>query len=254
MDTGLDYIRAMRQFVDWLDATDVTGWEAPRRWEKLFSVGRPQLSAGHARNGAAGDEIRTFTVDELETLYAAASDACRLYMLLALNCGWTQADIANLGPEHLDLKASPPYAHRGRGKTGTYARWHLWPETVTALKAATKRTRRKKGQPLLTTRRGTPLLRQNGGARTDMIALAWRRLRVSVGMTGPGMSLKHLRKTASQLVRDAAGKELSDVFLSHSDRTTGRHYNKFSDWSAMASALQKVRKKLQPLFDAAADS
>ena len=63
-----DYrIRAVRQFVDWLDASDATKWEAPRRWEKLFSVGCPQLPAGHARKGASGDEVRTFSVDELQT-------------------------------------------------------------------------------------------------------------------------------------------------------------------------------------------
>ena len=70
-------------------------------------------------------------------------------------------------------------------------------------------------------------------------------------MTDCGMSFKHLRKTASQLVRDVAGKELSDAFLCHSDRTTGRHYNKFADWSAMADALDKVREKLRPMFDVA---
>ena len=69
-------------------------------------------------------------------------------------------------------------------------------------------------------------------------------------MKGKGMSFKHLRKTASQFVRDIAGKELSEAFLCHSDRTTGRHYNKFSDWSTMTDALDKVRKKLQPMFDA----
>lgn len=96
-----------------------------------------------------------------------------------------------------------------------------------------------------------PLLRQDNGIKTDLIALAWRRLRMSVGMTGRGMSFKHLRKTASQLVRDLAGKELSEAFLCHSDRTTDRYYNKFSDWSAMADALDRVRKKLRPMFDAA---
>ena len=251
VDTALGCIRAMRQFVDWLDASDVTTWEAPRRWEELFSIGRPQLSAGHARKGAGGDEVRTFSVDELKDLHAAANDACRLYMLLALNCGWTQADIATLTAEHLKLKASPPYVHRDRGKTGIYGQWTLWPETIAALRTATKGTCRKKGQPLLTTKRGTSLLRQNNGAKTDIIALAWRRLRVSLDMTDCGMSFKHLWKTASQLVRDVAGKELSDAFLCHSDRTTGRHYNKFSDWSTMADALSKVRKKLRPIFDVA---
>jgi len=70
------------------------------------------------------------------------------------------------------------------------------------------------------------------------------------GLTDRGMSFKHLRKTASQLVRDVAGKELSEAFLCHSDRTTGRHYNKFSDWSTMADALDKVREKLRPMFAA----
>ena len=65
------------------------------------------------------------------------------------------------------------------------------------------------------------------------------------------MSFKHLRKTASQFVRDIAGKELSEAFLCHSDRTTGRHYNKFSDWSTLTDTLTKVRRKLQPMLDAA---
>ena len=171
VDTAMNYIRAMRQFVDWLDASDATKWEAPRRWEKLFAISRPQLSAGHARKGASGDEVRIFSVDELTTLYAKANDACRLYMLLALNCGWTQADIATLTAEHLKLRSSPPYAHRDRGKTGIYGRWRLWPETIAAIKAATKGTRRKKNETLLRTKRGTLLVRQAKGVKTDLIAL-----------------------------------------------------------------------------------
>ena len=247
-DTAVAYVRAMRHFCDWLDASNKIAWQAPRRWEKLFHVSRTQLIAGGNGVGTIGNEIRTFTVVELSTLYASADERVRLWMLLALNCGWTQIDIATMAREHLHLEDDPPYADRNRGKSGIYGRWYLWPETVAAIQTALKGAPRGKSVALLKNRRGNELLCANeNGAKTDAIAQAWRRLRQNVGFNERGMSFKHLRKTGSQMIRNIAGQELSEAYLAHSDRTTGKHYNKFSDWSSMADALAKLREGLDPM-------
>lgn len=246
-DTALAEIRALRLFIQWTVRTNKTDWRPAFDWRDLFS-GRAKVVAGERRKTLRTTR-REVTVTELATIYAHATlPRQKLYLLLGLNCGWTQVDISSLTGDMLHLGGPTPYLERTRSKTGVFGRWALWPETVSLLKAELLKNPRRKGELVLLTQDGKPVVWQGANSKTDSVALAWRRLLDRSGLAVP---YKYLRKTGSQLIRNIGGMELSEAFLAHSDQTTGDHYNAFRNWSKLDAAIMEMRQVLQPMFDAA---
>ena len=60
--------------------------------------------------------IKTLTADEVKGLLAAAVPRCRLLLLLGLNCGFTQSDIAGLRRQEVDLDEGVITHKRGKTK------------------------------------------------------------------------------------------------------------------------------------------
>jgi integrase len=75
---------------------------------------------------------RMFEPAEIHTLLAAVSTQLRAMVLLGINCGFGNTDVATLPIDALDLDGG--WANFPRPKTGIPRRCPLWPETVAALK------------------------------------------------------------------------------------------------------------------------
>jgi len=179
---------------------------------------------------------KPFPVSEVKTLLAGCdgfSERTKLYLLLMLNCGMYQNDIAELGVDEVDWEAGT--VTRTRSKTrerGQKVRYRLWPETFELLDR-----HRWMGEPvpndrrqprLLLTECGTALVRcwlQDGKERRyDAVQAAWHRLVARVGRVSG--SLGDLRKSSATLL-DHSGRyqHCSDLFLAHSPRgMKNRHY------------------------------
>jgi integrase len=71
---------------------------------------------------------------EIKALLAGASTQVKAMILLGVNCGWGNQDVADLETKHLDLDAG--VADFPRGKTGIERRAILWPETIKAVREA----------------------------------------------------------------------------------------------------------------------
>jgi integrase len=77
--------------------------------------------------------IKTFDAGEIKTIFEAASERTRLYLLLMLNCGFYQSDIAALKRSEFDEGGRR--ITRKRSKTGHLSinvplvSWRLWDET-----------------------------------------------------------------------------------------------------------------------------
>ncbi len=69
-------------------------------------------------------------------MLAAASLPLKAMILLGINSGFGNTDVANLAVRNLDLKGG--WCNYPRPKTGISRRCLLWPETVSAIKAALK--------------------------------------------------------------------------------------------------------------------
>jgi integrase len=182
-------------------------------------------------NHSAPAKIETFTVEEVRALLKACdgfSDRTKLYLLLMLNCGMYQNDIAELHQGEVNWKAGT--LTRARSKTrerkGPVVAYKLWPETFSLLKAH----RAKEGELALTTDEGKPLVRywleEGEMRRYDVIQSAWSRLATKMKVKKIRLGMKHLRKTAASLLsQHSQYKFYANHFLADSPRTVAdRHY------------------------------
>ncbi len=146
------------------------------------------------RNTIAGyktDVNPVFTIPEIKTLLSLATEQTKLYLLLGLNCGFTQIDLASLHWDHYDPDTGiidrPRHKteHRATNDSGKpspgYVRqvFQLWPETQ---KLLLKLAQPRDSGLMLLTRDGkelaTSVIKKDGSvAVTDSVRLAFNRLR-----------------------------------------------------------------------------
>jgi hypothetical protein len=199
-------------------------------------------------------QVETYTVEELVTLWAYAMPQERLLMLLALNCGFGQREIGTLQVGQVFL-GDESFVKKVRLKSTVYGEWKLWPETVRALRWYLKRRPETSETALLVNKGGRPVVAPTeGGNRNGAIPNAWRRLHARITKDVPkfrSLSFNKLRKTAYDLVRSASDGELAGVFLCHgkpvrtdvlADVYGNRPFGKVFD------ALAVVRERLFPVF------
>lgn len=181
-------------------------------------------------NHTVAAKIETFTVEEIRGFLAACdgySERMKLYILLMLNCGHYQMDVAELRQDEVDWTKGT--LTRSRSKTrergGAMVTYKLWPETFALLKK-----HRAEGDLVLTTEEGNPLVKEwleDGKYRKyDAIRSAWFRLTGKMGLEKNRLGMKHLRKTSASLLGEHPQfKFYTTYFLA--DSPTGmaaRHY------------------------------
>jgi integrase len=187
-------------------------------------------------NHSAPAKIETFPVEEVRAMLAACdgfSEKTKLYLLLMLNCGMYQNDIAELHRDEVNW--SKGTLARARSKTrersGPVVTYKLWPETFALL----KKHRAREGELALTTDEGNPLVRfwlEDGAMRRyDCIQSAWTRLAGKLGVRKIRLGMKHLRKTSASLLgQHPQYKFYCNHFLADSPRSVAdRHYVTPSD-------------------------
>ena len=185
-------------------------------------------------NHSAPSRIETFTIAEVRELLEAAgeiSSRTRLFLLLMLNVGMYQNDIAELRQDEINW--SKGTLTRARSKTrernGPVVTYKLWPETFALLKK-----HRADGELALTTDEGNPLVKywlEDGKMRRyDSIQPAWARLGQKLGGK-IRLGMKHLRKTSATLLGEHPQyKFYANHFLADSPKSIAdRHYVRAND-------------------------
>jgi integrase len=207
-------------------------------------------------NHSAPAKIETFTLEEVRAMLAACdgfSEKTKLYLLLMLNCGMYQNDIAELLREEVNWTKGTLTRARSktRERSGPVVTYRLWPETFALL----KKHRAKEGELALTTDEGKPLVRywletlEGESApsmrRYDVIQSAWSRLAAKMKVRKMRLGMKHLRKTsASVLGQHPQYKFYCNHFLADSPRSVAdRHYVTPSN-EEFFDALDWLRGKL----------
>jgi integrase len=266
--TAADTIVAIRAFFG--DAIDRSEWNTPNL-AKAFSFKRENLLTETELD--AKGVVKTFTLDELRTLYRFCNNTrARLHFLLALNCGFTQKEIATLRLSHIQFDrptksgGKVSYIKRRRHKTKVWGKWWLWNETRLLLKLhlATNDEQQNPHALALLSNEGNPLVGKNikGPSRYDLIRGFWQKqldyANIGAASRSPfitgqpfapvrPLGFKYLRKTASQLIRNVSDKDTSEAFLAQPDKTMGRAYNN-ANMNKLLKALRKVRVQLEPMF------
>ncbi|MEX1039656.1 MAG: hypothetical protein WDZ51_03430 [Pirellulaceae bacterium] len=165
-----------------------------------------------------------WTPEEIKLLAKHATERTRLYVMLGLNLGYTQRDIATLTPDMVDWDTG--IVTRDRKKTGIASKAKLWRSTMDLL---LKHHNPNPG-PVLVDQKGSPLYAEqvNGKGNLitlDSIRLAFDRVKNSkrVGLKGDPRSFKHLRKSAANEI-ERTRPDLTGLFLAHSEGGVKRHY------------------------------
>ncbi len=172
-------------------------------------------------------KIVVFDKDEIKTLLEKASDRTTLYILLMLNCGMTQKDIADLLVTEVDWKEGRII--RKRSKTADeenvpVVNYKLWGETFRLLQQ--ERAADSTDRVLLNFNGSAIWTEQINGEgkyqKTDNVKSAFDRLRKVVKIEKP---LKSLKKTSASLLRDNANfSNLEKLFLGHAPQSMSDRY------------------------------
>lgn len=164
-------------------------------------------------------------VADVKLLSTKAVRRTRLFIMLGLNLGATQKDIATLTPDMIDWETG--IVTRDRHKTGVFSKAKLWPSTLALLK---KYRNPVPSGPLLVGQNGLPLyaetINENGKlVVNDVVRLSFDRLKNAkkTGFKGDPRSFKHLRKTAANEI-ERVRPDLTELFLAHSEGGMKRAY------------------------------
>jgi hypothetical protein len=167
--------------------------------------------------------ITVLTVDEIKAFYNRGTSLLKTCVLLSLNCGFNQVDIATL--RHTEVDWENGTITKKRVKTGGYNNvptitWKLWPTTFAQL----KKHRSKHPDLVLLGRKDRQLITGGGLERQDVIGKMWRYVRKKLGRGE--LAYKLLRKTASTtLASHAVYGRYAQYFLAHSPSTVAdKHY------------------------------
>jgi integrase len=162
-------------------------------------------------------------------MFRAATPRVRLYLLLGLNLGYTQADIATL--EHSMVDWGGNTVTRNRHKTGQPQLAKLWPMTAALLRA--EMTTPRKSAFMLLGENGNPLVSEKDSAngkpiKVDAIGHAFLRLKGKVNMAGDKRGFKHFRKTSADLIakNNQDAPHLAELFLGHTQKGMVKFYAK----------------------------
>jgi integrase len=91
----------------------------------------PDLRSFRIEKAKKGEKL--FTPDEIKALLAVATPSMNAMVMLGINCGFGNADCAQLPLRAIDLDRG--WLSFPRPKTGFGRRCPLWPETVAAIRA-----------------------------------------------------------------------------------------------------------------------
>jgi integrase len=150
---------------------------------------------------------RMFKPSEIRKLLVCATPQMRAMILLALNAGLGNEDVAQLRTKHLDGR----WLDFPRTKTGVERRVPLWPETREALAAVI----RADDDIVFRTKYGNPWICKSKLAGDSPVSQAFKRLCNGVGVYKKGRGFYSLRHVAETVGEEAGDHPAIEYILGH---------------------------------------
>jgi integrase len=176
---------------------------------------RPAMKTKRLHRARKGERLASR--EEIHKLLAAASIPLRAMILLAINGGLGNNDVAQLRFEHLDLDGG--WINFPRPKTGTDRRVPLWSETVAAIRLAIEKRREPRNEShrdlvFIRHNKRTPWCRQSG-QKNCPVADEFGWLLAEVGIVRKGLSFYALRHTFRTVGDEAKDQPAIDHVMGH---------------------------------------
>lgn len=200
----------------------------------------PRNLDGFSKISIPEPTVNRFSREEIHTLYSAASERTKMFMLLGLNCAFGQTDISDLRVDEVSIESGR--ISRKRSKTGVQCQYKLWPLTIEMLRIHGNIDGKPDDRVFLS-KSGHPLVREyfvdDKFKRTDAIRSAFFRLMKKTKMPNH-RGFYSLRKTAASEI-EAIDPLVTEMFLGHVERGMKKHYAG-RDWARLDAAIMELSK------------
>jgi integrase len=251
VNTVRHLVKAIRRFIRWLNKAKDWAWKKPYDYEVERITVQETNAEIQARYNPSNNEV--FTPDQIRTLFKYATPGERVLFVMGLNFGFKPAETLRVQTGEYDL--AEKLLARVRTKTRVYGQWRLWDVTGLALAWAEKSRPNKEDATLIQTRNGEALgKRTEGGNRGGKIANFWNRLldRIQKDFPKfPRLPYSTLRDTGASAIREIAGGEIAEMYLSHGNPIpSGALLEKYANkpWAKLHDALTKWGNQLADCF------
>lgn len=201
-----------------------------------FSVSGKAIK--RARRKAAN---RMFESDEMRKIVSVARPPLQTMILLGINCGYGNTDIARLTVGCIDLVKG--WIEFPRPKNDNDRRAKLWPETVAALKAIIPADAAKDDR-VFVTNRGNDYVRFNPetGTSIDQVAKQFGLLLDKLGLNGPNKNFYGLRHTFRTIADETHDLPAIRLVMGHVDPNAVEDaYRERIDDSRIEAVCEHVR-------------
>lgn len=236
-------IRRLRVFLNWCWKAELIP-TAPRYGDEFSPPSRKEQRRRRAKEGR-----KDFTADQIKAILSHCHPPLRAMVLVALNGGVGNLDIANMEYRHLsDIAASPIAVDYPRGKTGAPRRFFLWPETAAALRdyIAVRPDPRSDTfkEIIFLTRLRHPWIRKGEKTITDSISFEFSKARKAAGLDRG--AFYDLRRTFRTVAAGAMDREAADLIMGHADDADdmGSLYTQHIDDDRIGKVCEHVRQWL----------
>ena len=216
--------------------------DRPIRYGQAFrSATKKELRRARVANGQTG--ARMFEADEIRKMIEAATPHFRAMILLGVNCGFGNNDVATLRLSALDLDRG--WANHPRPKTGTPRRCPLWPETVQALREAIAKRPAPKDPThadlVFLTQYGNPWVQLRGKGWNDAVTIICRQLLDKLGLKRPGRNFYALRHTFETIGGESIDQVSVDLLMGHEDQSMAAVYRERISDDRLRAVVDHVR-------------
>lgn len=198
---------------------------------------------------------RMFTGPELRKLIDKAKSPMRAMILLGLNCGYGNNDVATLPLAALDLEKG--WVEFPRPKTEVPRRCPLWPETIAALKDAIK----KRPEPTVNVQQDLVFVTRFGAkfvrhvmtdhdddsiteAWIDTVGLQFGKLLLALGLKRPGLGFYTLRHVFETIGGETRDQVAVDALMGHTDSSMAAQYREGISDARLKAIVEHIRKWL----------
>ncbi len=215
--------------------------DKPVRYGPNFK--RPGKSAIRRERLENGE--RMFEQKELRAIMDAAGQSLKAMILLGLNCGLGNSDCGQLRFRHIDLMRG--WLNYPRPKTGIDRRCPLWPETVTALKAAIDERPEPKSEDgrehVFITKYGQPWAKDK---MANPISAEFRKLLVELKLHRDGLGFYTLRHVFATIAGGSRDQVAVNAIMGHADASMAAVYRERIDDNRLVAVVEHVHKWLFP--------
>jgi integrase len=200
---------------------------------------------------------RLFEASELRAILDKAEQPLRAMVLLGINCGFGNGDVANLQFSNLDLDKG--WANFPRPKTAIERRCPLWRETIEAIQEATAARKEPKDaadkDAVFLTRCRTRWVKvrpkveededgnenQEGMIVDDAVSKAFTKVLKQLKLHRPGLGFYSLRHTFQTIGEGSKDAPAVGSIMGHADASMAAVYRQRIDDSRLVAVVNHVR-------------